>query len=101
MKTESQKLTCKLTSKELQNRKATVIAEIKQLVLEKKEFPDGFTFKFESSDASLDKLIEFTKTERICCDFFNFQVNIEGSSAWLKIYGNEGVKDFIQNEIGL
>ena len=63
-------ITCKLTTPELQKRKATVIADLKALVLERNELEDGYSYKFEGKDEILDKLNEFIKTERTCCDFF-------------------------------
>lgn len=99
MKKET-KQTCKLTTAELQKRKATVIADLKERVLEKKELQDGFSFKFESTDQVLDTLNEFIKSERQCCDFFKFQITVEDKFAWLKIYGPEGAKEMLENEIG-
>ena len=74
METATKPLTCKLTTPELQKRKATVIADLKELVLEKKELENGYSYKFEGKDEILDKLNEFIKTERMCCDFFTFQL---------------------------
>jgi hypothetical protein len=100
MKKETKDVSCKLTSPELQKRKATVVAELKSLILEKQELSDGFNFKFEGTDQALDKLNEFVKSERQCCDFFSFQITVEDKFAWLKIYGGEGAKEFLQEEIG-
>lgn len=63
-------LTCKLTTPELQKRRTTVIAELKQLVQRKEEILNGLLFTFPSEDRTLDKLIDFIKSERLCCDFF-------------------------------
>ena len=90
---------CKLTTPELQKRKATVIADLKSQVLGKRELPNGYSYQFDGSDVNLDKLNEFIKTERLCCDFFTFQLNIEEESAILSITGPDGVKQFLQEEI--
>jgi hypothetical protein len=92
---------CNLTTPELQKRKATVIADLKSSVLGKRELPGGYSYEFDGSDANLDKLNEFIKTERLCCDFFTFQLNVEDNSAVLNITGPEGVKQFLQEEINL
>lgn len=94
-------ITCKLTTPELQKRKATVLAELKSLTLQKKELSEGYEYKFDGNDQNLDKLIEFVKTERACCDFFTFQLTVEEGIAWLKITGPKGAKEFIDNEMGL
>lgn len=96
-------LSCKLTSPELQKRKETVIAELKKEMLEKKELPNGFAFKFKGDDQTIDKLNEFIKSERQCCDFFIFDLSVSGnkSEVWLKMTGSKEAKDFITSEIGL
>jgi hypothetical protein len=102
METATQKpVTCKLTTPELQKRKATVIAELKALVLERKELSDGYLYKFEGSDQNLDKLNEFIKTERMCCDFFTFNLKVEENVARLTISGPEGAKEFLKEEVDL
>lgn len=95
------KLTCKLTTPELQQRKNTVIAELKDYVLEKIETENGFKYKFEGSDKMLDLLSSFIKTERLCCDFFVFTLTASGDAKFtmLELSGPEGTKDFIKNEI--
>lgn len=96
-------LSCKLTTKEMQQRKATVIASLKKQMLEKKELPDGYKYKFVGTDKMLDELTEFIKTERQCCDFFTFDLSIAGNGkdAWLQITGPNGAKDFIISEFEL
>ena len=99
--TERAKLTCKLTTPELQQRKKTVIADLKSQVLEKVETENGFRYKFDGTDAMLDKLNEFIKTERLCCDFFVFTLTAssDAKATWLELSGPEGTKDFIKHEI--
>jgi len=93
-------LSCKLTSPELQERKATTIAELKSMQKEKKELNNGFAFKYEDNDQMLDLLTDFVKTERQCCDFFHFAIRIEGDNAiWLDITGPNGAKEFIKTEL--
>jgi len=96
-------MACKLTSPELQERKATILASLKKQVLEKKELPSGYAYKFDGSDKLVDELAEFIKTERECCDFFTFNLSVSGdrSEAWLELKGPEGVKEFIMAELGL
>jgi hypothetical protein len=101
MEKTAKPITCKLTSVELQKRKATVIAELKALVLSRKELTDGYGYEFEGADDILDKLNTFIKTERMCCDFFTFQLTIEESKAILNITGPEGTKEFLKEEVDL
>lgn len=101
METATKTVTCKLTTPELQKRKATVIADLKTLVIERKELTDGYSYKFEGSDANLDKLNDFIKTERMCCDFFTFQITVEENVAILNITGPTGAKEFLKEEVNL
>ncbi|TDS60171.1 hypothetical protein [Myroides indicus] len=102
--TEMQKeqLSCKLTTPELQKRKETIIANLKNQIIEKKELEKGYAFKFAGTDKTLDELTEFIKTERECCSFFTFTISVSGdkSDAWLELTGNNGVKEFITSELG-
>ena len=100
---EKVQLTCKLTTPELQDRKRTVIAELKNLVLDQTETQTGFKYKFEGSDKVLDLLTNFIKTERLCCDFFVFTLTASSDAefTWLELSGPEGTKDFIREKIGI
>ncbi len=94
-------LSCKLTSPEMQLRKTTVIASLKKQVIEKKELTNGYSYKFKGTDSVINELADFVKTERLCCDFFDFELKIAGdaSSAWLTVTGPKGVKNFIVTEL--
>ena len=96
-------LSCKLTTPELQLRRATVLTSLQKQILEKKELLNGYAFKFNDSDKILDELTEFIKTERACCDFFTFNLSAAGdkSEIWLELTGPEGAKEFIKTELEL
>ena len=70
---------------------------------EKKELKNGYAYKFEGSDGTVDQLADFIKTERMCCDFFTFNISVSGdkSEAWLQIAGPKGAKEFIVSELEL
>ena len=100
---ENPLLACKLTTPELQQRKATVLSSLKEQVLGKEELPNGYTYKFNGTDIVIDELSTFIKTERLCCDFFEFTLKVSGNAtyAWLSISGPQGAKEFIEKELGL
>lgn len=97
----SKELSCKLTTPELRKRKETVIASLKRKVVEKKELENGYSYKFAGSDVVADELLEFIKTERVCCDFFDFNLSIKGdtSSTLLTITGSKEAKSFLTTEL--
>lgn len=93
-------MTCKLTSPELRKRKEEVIAKLKQQVLGKRELADGFAYRFDGTDELLDSLTAFIKSERMCCDFFNFKILVlSDATVWLEITGAKGAKEFIKTEL--
>ena|SRR5690554_6849663 len=102
MEIKNDRLSCRLTSPELRERKATVIGTLKQLILERQEIHNGFRYRFHGSDEVLDQINGFIKTERLCCDFFNFNITVSDQDfpVWLELSGPDGAKEFILNEIG-
>jgi hypothetical protein len=64
---------------------------------------DGFAFRFPAETGLLTKLAQYISLERRCCPFFHFTLELEADSGplWLKMTGREGVKAFLQEELGL
>lgn len=102
-KNKSTEIVCKLTTPELQERRATVLESLRKQVIEKKEVSNGYAFKFPGTDKMLEELTEFIKTERACCGFFIFNLSISGdkSEIWLGLTGPKGAKEMIVSELGL
>src|SRR5688572_10693863 len=71
-------------------------------VEEVQELPDGYSFRLANETALLLNVADFLAKERLCCPFFGFALRIEpeGVPVWLSLTGREGVKPFIQAEIG-
>jgi hypothetical protein len=100
---KSKVVACKLTSPEMQKRKAEVLAVLKLKVIDRQELANGYKYQFEGSDTLLDQVIAFIKSERACCDFFTFDLSVSDkqSNIWLSITGPEGAKEFIKMEMDL
>lgn len=96
-------VSCKLSSPELQKRKETVLAELKKGILEKKELTNGYAFKFNGDDETMDKLVAFIRSERNCCNFFTFNLKVSGDKRflWMEITGTDEVKKFVTDEMGI
>ena len=49
------------------------------------------------------KLLDFIVFERACCPFFTFELTFEPDSGpiWLRLRGQEGVKEFIKQDLHL
>ena len=98
---KTREVKCKLTSPELRKRMEEVIAILKSKILEKQELADGYKYKFDATDGMLDQLNTFLKSERACCDFFDFNLALSDKIVWLSITGPDGAKDFIKTEMEL
>ena len=78
------------------------IGEVFGAVEEIQDRSDGYAFRLPSEASMLLKLADFIAKERLCCPFFGFSLDLEpeGGALWLSLTGREGVKPFIQAEIG-
>ncbi len=78
------------------------IDELFHTVTEIRELSNGYSFRLPNESDVLLKAAEFIALERLCCPFFGFALEVapEGGSAWLSLTGRDGVKPFIQAEIG-
>jgi len=65
-----------------------------------REFDDGYEFEFPADAATLQLLAEWAIQERMCCPFFdiNLQFEREGGPLWLRLTGRKGTKEFIKME---
>ena len=90
---------CSLTSAELQQRKATIIQDLKSILINKEELEYGYAYKFDANDEVIDLLSEFVKVERKCCNFFHFQIAINSQETVLSITGEPEAKDFLVTEL--
>lgn len=95
---------CNMTALTPEERKAHIaaIAQVFGAVEEIRELPDGYSFRVTNDTPMLLKLADFISKERLCCPFFGFSLELEpeGGDLWLSLLGREGVKPFIQAEIG-
>jgi hypothetical protein len=96
-------IACKLTTPELEARKAGAVAELKKKILETVETEHGYAFRFAGSDETLGQLMVFIQAERQCCSFFTFKLGIQDpeSPIWLEISGASGAKEFVKDELKL
>jgi hypothetical protein len=65
------------------------------------ELPDGYAFQFPSDAKTFATVSEWVGNERLCCPFFEFDIQLGHSSAptVLRITGSDGVKQFIKAEL--
>ena len=72
-------------------------------VQEVKELSNGYAFRLSADSSTILLAAEWITFERRCCPFFNFALDIESEkqSLWLNVTGREGVKAFMQLELGV
>ena len=90
-------IACNLTTSELQERRRTVLAKLRDAVVEVKELADGYSYSFASEGNRFEELADMIDLERQCCPFLQFRVNVAAGSGplTLEITGPEGTKDFL------
>ncbi len=68
-----------------------------------KELQDGYAFRFKAESQLIQDAAEFIVYERLCCPFFDFEVAVEQDSnrLWLRLRGQDGIKEFIRYEFNI
>jgi hypothetical protein len=98
-------LACNMLALDAEGRKRhkTVSEQMRAAVKEVQPLPDGYAFRFEAEQATILLASEFIARERLCCPFLRFELIAEQESGplWLRLRGREGVKKFIEAELGL
>lgn len=71
-----------------------------QAVQERRETADGYEFRFDAEE--YPNLVQYIANERLCCPFFRFGLEVTSGQGpiWLRLGGGEGVKEFLQSELG-
>jgi len=68
---------------------------------ETRELPNGYAFRFPPNN--LMTAAEWVSLERRCCPFFTIELSLshDDGPLWVRVTGEQGVKDFIRAERGL
>jgi len=70
-------------------------------VVESKELPDGYGFRFQSNEPVFLSISEWITLESLCCSFLTFNLKLESSGEiWLELAGPKGVKQLLGAELG-
>jgi hypothetical protein len=76
-----------------------LIAILKSRVIEMRDAARGYSFRY--SPELLQQLAEWSVLESKCCPFIDFQLELEpqpGGAVWLRLQGDEDVREFIRTE---
>jgi len=77
-----------------------LVGKLKSAGMETKELTDGYAFRLQTKQVSIGELAEYVSSERKCCPFFDFEIEVQrdGGPLWLRLRGKEGVKEFMRHE---
>ena len=91
-------IACSLTTGELRNREATLLALFRSAVLEIKELQHGFAFRLPGDRKSVGLLAELIVAERECCPFLKFEISVlpKMGPVIVRVVGSAGTKEFLR-----
>lgn len=74
--------------------------KLRALVLQARELPDGYEFRFPGDRPTFELIAEWTAGEHVCCPFFDIDLRLdrEGGAFWIRLTGRPGAKEFIQSD---
>lgn len=72
--------------------------EIYASVLEVKDLPNGYSLRLPNDPTSLILIAEYVSLDRLCCEFVNWNIEVERSKGpvWLHLTGGRGVKEYFK-----
>ncbi|MEW6734223.1 MAG: hypothetical protein AB1489_23050 [Acidobacteriota bacterium] len=98
-------LACNLTAlnKEQRERRLQLAKQLQSSVKELRELPDGYAFRLPAEPTICLQAAEFITLESRCCPFLTLTIELEreGGPLWLRLTGQQGVKEFLRAELGI
>jgi hypothetical protein len=91
-------IVCCLTSAELREREATLLAQFSSAVIETEELQEGYAFRFPGDGEWIRLTAELIVAERECCPFLTFELVAQPSMGPLvvRVTGPAGAKEFLK-----
>ena len=89
---------CCLTSTELREREATLLAQFRSAVIGIEELRDGYAFRVPGDGKWIGLIAELIVAERECCPFLTFGLVAQPNmgSVIVRVTGPAGAKDFLR-----
>ena len=90
-------LTCELSTPELQQRKAGLLATVRAQATALRPVADGLSLEFPDSGATLTDVLELVRLESACCRFLRFELQTgpRGAPTMLQVTGPAGTREFL------
>jgi hypothetical protein len=89
---------CCLTSAELREREATLLAQFRSAVVGTEELRDGYAFRVPGDGKWIGLIAELIVAERECCPFLAFEVAAlpNMGPVIVRVIGPAGTKEFLR-----
>jgi len=89
---------CCLSSTELREREATLLAQFRSAVIETEELRDGYAFRVPGDGKWIELIAELIVAERECCPFLAFEVAAlpNMGPVIVRVIGPAGTKEFLR-----
>jgi hypothetical protein len=89
---------CCLTSAELREREATLLAQFRSAVIGTEELRDGYAFRVPGDGKWIGLITELIVAERECCPFLAFEVAAlpNMGPVIVRVIGPAGTKEFLR-----
>jgi len=95
--TDDMPIACCLTSAELREREATLLAQFKSAVIETEELQEGYAFRLPGDGEWIGLIAELIAAERECCPFLTFELVAQPNMGpvIVRVTGPAGGKEFV------
>jgi hypothetical protein len=96
-------IACSLTSAELREREATLLAQFKLAMIKTEELQGGYAFQIPGDGELIRQVAELIVAERECCPFLVFEVSAlpNMGPVTVRVSGPAGTKEFLISLLGL
>ena len=96
-------IACSLTSAELREREATLLAQFRAAIIKTEELQNGYAFHIPGDADSFRQVAELIVAERECCPFLVFEVSAlpNMGPVTVRVSGPDGTKEFLSSLLGL
>ena len=91
-------IACCLTSAELRERAATLLAQFRSAVIETEELRDGYAFRVPGDGKWIAIVAKMIVAERECCPFLTFELVAQPNMGpvIVRVAGPAGTKEFLK-----
>ena len=95
---DSTPIVCSLTTVELRDREATLLAQFRSAIIETEELQEGYAFRLPGDGEWIGLIAELIVAERECCPFLTFEVFAlpNMGPVIVRVIGPTGAKEFLR-----